>query len=173
MNNHICKAKSIGTGEWVQGYYVQKTDPLMGFTYTYLINQGHDEWTKTHLSSFVTWYEVDPDTICRHIGWNDRHDTPIFENDIVEFTIADTSCKYLVWWNKESNMMTAVPFDGIRFNCYDYYSHLNMRYEDFCLMLCDPYCNYRDIKVIGNLFDNPELMENVTILDFPSEDFEI
>ena len=175
MNNHICKAKSLGTGEWVQGYYVQKTDPLLGFTYAYLVNQGHDECTKTLLSSFVTWYQIDPNTVCRYTGLNDKNSNPIFENDIVEFTIADTSYKYLVWWNKESNMMTAVPFDGIRFNGYDYYSHLNMHYEEFYLMLCDPYCDYRDIKVIGNIFDNPELMENVAMLNWrniESEDFE-
>lgn len=166
MNNYICKAKSLGTGEWVQGYYVQKTDSLMGFTYAYLVNQGHDEWTKTQLSSFVTWYQVDSETVCRHIGWNDRHDTPIFENDIVEFKLVDDSHKYLVWWNKESNMMTAVPLDGIVFNGCDYYNHLNMRYEEFCLMFMDPYGDYSDIKVIGNIFDNPELMKDVIDLDW-------
>ena len=85
MNNHICKAKSLGTGEWVQGYYVQKTDPLLGITYTYLVTQGHDEWTKTQLSSFVTWYQIDPDTVCRYTGINDKHGNPIFEYDIVSY----------------------------------------------------------------------------------------
>ena len=157
MDIYTCKAKRLSDGAWKHGY-VGRSD--------YMANK----WFLFGVDMVV--HEIDPDTICRHIGWNDRHGTPIFENDIVEFTIADTSYKYLVWWNKESNMMTAVPFDGVRFNGYDYYSHLNMCYEDFCLMLCDPYCDYRDIKVIGNTFDNPELMENVAILDFASEDFE-
>ena len=145
MDIYTCRAKGLNDGEWKHGY-VGRSDYMTNKLFLFGVE--------------MVIHEIDPDTISRHIGWNDRHDTPIFENDIVEFTIADTSYKYLVWWNKESNMMTAVPFDGIRFNGYDYYSHLNMRYEDFCLMLCDPYCDYRDIKVIGNIFDNPELMED-------------
>ena len=164
MNNYICKAKSLETGEWVHGYYVLKDDPLYGFKYHYIL---HQECGKNDiLDSFPTWCRVDHETLCRHIGWNDMHDTPIFENDIVEFKLVDESHKYLVWWNTESNMMTAVPLDGIVFNGCDYYNHLNMRYEEFCLMLMDPYGDYSDIKVIGNIFDNPELMENVRHLDY-------
>lgn len=164
MNNHICKAKDIETNTWVQGYYVSKVDPLYGFPYHYLLYQGHDKHNIP--DSLLTWHKIYPDTLSRNIGHNDRHNTLIFENDIVEFKLADESHKYLVWWNTESNMMTAVPLDGIAFNGYDYYNHLNMRYEEFCLMLMDPYGDYSDIKVIGNIFDNPELMENVKSIDW-------
>jgi uncharacterized phage protein (TIGR01671 family) len=120
-------------------------------------------------------HEIDPDTICRHTGWNDRHDTPIFENDIVEFTIADMSRKYLIWWNRESNLMTALDFETIFFNGTDYLDTKYLPYDNFCLMMHDPYGDYSDIKVIGNIFDNTELMENVTMLNWSeieSEDFE-
>lgn len=165
MNNHICKAKIRENNKWIQGYYVYKTDPLLNLPYHYILSQEHQAGFALS-SSFMTWYEVDSDTVCRYIGWNDRHGAPIFENDIVEFKLIDESHKYLVWWDTESNMMTAVPLDGIVFNGYDYYNHLNIRYEEFCLMLMDPYGDYNDIKVMGNIFDNPELMENVIDLDW-------
>ena len=164
MNNHICKAKDIETNTWVQGYYVSKVDPLYGFPYHYLLYQGRDK--NGIPDSFITWNKIYPDTLSRNIGHNANHGTPIFENDIVGFKLADESHKYLVWWNTESNMMTAVPLNEIAFNGYDYYNHLNMHYEEFCLMLMDPYGDYSDIKVIGNIFDNPELMENVKSIDW-------
>lgn len=101
MNNHICKAKSLGTGEWVQGYYVQKTDPLLGFTYAYLVNQGHDECTKTLLSSFVTWYQIDPNTVCRYTGLNDKNSNPIFENDVVMIDEGFDKFTGCVRWDQE------------------------------------------------------------------------
>lgn len=159
MNNYICKAKCPKTGKWIQGYYLSKTDLLYNITYHYLVYQQRDK--NGILDSLMTWWPIDPDTLCRCTGWNDRHGTPIFENDIVEFKLVDDSYKYLIWWNKESNMMTAVPLDGMVFNGCDYYNHLNMRYEEFCLMLMDPYGDYSSIKVIGNIFDNAELIENV------------
>ena len=140
MNIHICKAKSIGMNEWVQGYYVQKTDPMLGYTYTYLVTQGHDEWTKTQLSSFVTWYQVDPETVCRYTGLNDKYDNPIFEHDIV-------SCP------NESNG------EIIWFSYKNYHGWTVMRNNKVDVTF-DPYL--WDIEIIGNKFDvdNTELMED-------------
>ena len=152
MNNHICKAKSLGTGEWVQGYYVQKTDPILGIIYTYLVTQGHDEWTKTQLSSFVTWYQVDPDTVCRYTGLKDKNNNPIFENDIALIRDSFGAFEVCVHWDQACAIFEIVY--GV---------------------LCEPLYNCETLEIIGNIFDNPELMENVAKInwsDIESEDFE-
>lgn len=165
MNNHVCKAKDIKTGEWVSGYYVKKIDPLICCcNYHFILCQEYQNGSDI-LNSMPTWHQVKPHTLCQHIGWNDTDGIPIYENDIVEFSVADISYRYLVWWNRESNMMTAVPLDGIRFNGFDYYNNFYRSYEEFCLMMINVYGDYRSIKVIGNIFDNTELMKDVHGLD--------
>ena len=36
---------------------------------------------------------------------------------------------------------------------------LIFRYETFCVMMQDPWGDFSDVKVIGNIIDNPELIE--------------
>ena len=82
MNNHICKAKDIKTGEWVQGYYVTKQDPLLGISYHYILCQETEEGSGI-LNSLMSWYKVDPNTVCRYTGVKDMCGNPIFEHDIL------------------------------------------------------------------------------------------
>ena len=58
------------------------------------------------------------------------------------------------------SLTDAVPLDGIDFNGHDYWNgnYPNFHYETFCAMMQDPWGDFSDIKVIGNIFDNPELM---------------
>lgn len=86
MNKHICRAKDIHTGEWVYGYYVTKQDPLLGISYHYILRQEVEEGSGI-LNSLLSWYRVDPDTVCRYIGCEDEHGKPIFEGDILCGTV--------------------------------------------------------------------------------------
>lgn len=159
LDKYICKAKRVDTGEWVYGYYVSKTDPLVGCAYPYILCQEYNSSTGL-LDSFITWYRVDPNTVCRCTGWHDSNKTPIFEKDIIEFVGPGTH-RDLIWWCNEMSMMTAIPLDGIKFNGYDYWNgnYPKYTYADFCFMMQDPYGDFREIKVVGNIVDNPELLE--------------
>lgn len=119
-------------------------------------------------SDFSHGYEVEPETVCQSIGMYDRHQTLVFENDIVEF-VGGSTRRYLIWWCRECNMMTAIPLDGIYFNGQDYGNgtYPNFNYSTFCLMMQDPYGDFSDIKVIGNIYDNPELLEGCKNYDMP------
>ena len=59
------------------------------------------------------------------------------------------------------NEMNAVPLDGIMFDGFDYWNtkYPKFTYSDFCCMLQDPYGDFKEIKVVGNIVDNPELLE--------------
>lgn len=159
MDRHICRAKRKDNGEWVQGVYYKQTHFYGNESECYYIITSTEA---LDYDQALEYFEVDPDTICQCIGYYDSHDTLIFENDIVAFGRADSyRHKELVWYCKEMNMLTSVPLDGIEFNGYDYWNgkYPNVEYSTLCLMLQDPYGDFSDIKVLGNIIDNPELLE--------------
>ena len=103
--------------------------------------------------------EVDSDIICQRTGWHDSNKTPIFEKDVVEFVGVNTH-RDLIWWNNEMSKMEAVPVGGIEFNGYDFWNskYPKANYSTFCLMMQDPWGDFKEIKVVGNIIDNPELV---------------
>lgn len=144
MREHKYKAKRLD-GQWVEGYYFAK--PILNQHY---ILEGENQWM------------IDYDTLCEFTNHKDSNKQKIYQNDIVGFWIGDKiSCKELVWYCNEINCMTAVPLDGIETNGWDYYNNKYNKYDyqTFCLRLQDPWGDYSKIKVIGNIFDNPELLE--------------
>ena len=161
MDRHICRAKVICSDKWVYGYYVCVPNERNHNTLHLIFSQdcscySYNEFLRTNI------YEVEPNTVCQCIGWKDSNNTLIFENDIVGFGKPNSyRHKELVWFSKEMNMLTSVPLDGIEFNGYDYYNskYPNVEYSTLCLMLQDPYGDFSEIKVLGNIIDNPELLK--------------
>lgn len=155
MDQYICKAKRMDNNEWVYGYYMQCNWYLDDSVMHVIVPKDAILYPYCEISG---WYEIDPDTLCRCIGYVDSYNNPIFENDVISFGV---SHKDLVWWCREMNMMTAVPLDGIETNGYDYWNPKYPKYEysAFCLMLQDPYGDFSEIKIIGNIIDNPKLIE--------------
>lgn len=153
MDRHICRAKRQDNGEWVQGYLFYDDNDKM-----YRIITGVQYSTGTFAD--VISHRVLLDTVCRCTGWHDSNKTPIFEKDIVEFVGPNTH-RDLIWWCNEMSEMTAIPVDGIEFNGYDFWNgkYPKANYSSFCLMMQDPYGDFKEIKVVGNIIDNPELLE--------------
>lgn len=132
MDNHICRAKSLDTGEWVYGYYVSKTDPILGCAYHYILFQEYISGTDL-LDSFMEWHKIKPDTVCRYTGQEDVDGTPIFEHDILHgvcYHMFEDLNTFEVRWNKYAG--------GFEINTFE---------PTKC-------------KIIGNSIDNTELMED-------------
>lgn len=154
---------------WVEGFYLKRKETTYCFAEDYekypvkiLHFIAEECMTDWGMPNDFRLYEIDPDTLCQFVGWNDNHKTKIFENDIVEMVSSPKrSYKYLIWWNREMSLMDAVPLDGIDFNDHDYWNgnYPNFHYETFCTMLQDPWGDFSDVKVIGNIIDNQELIE--------------
>lgn len=140
---------------------------------TYNCGKEDGEWVVGHLYCDVgKWmirqfefdradyvsYEVNPETVCQYTGWNDSSGNKIWENDVVEFSENE---RYLIWYSREMSMPTAISLNGIQFNGTDYWNGNNPQftYADFCLMLQDPWGHFPNIRVVGNILDNPELLE--------------
>ena len=152
---YLYKAKRLDNGEWVTGSLITCEDGTYKIATSYLDGD-------TNIAILICAYEVDRDTICQCTGLKDKNSNLIWENDIVEIVSSPKrSYKYLIWWNREMSLTDAVPLDGIDFNGHDYWNgnYPNFHYETFCAMMQDPWGDFSDIKVIGNIFDNPELLE--------------
>lgn len=139
---------------------LEAREMVYGYVLRDLTNQLKIMWRSEYFGTLMV-SNVDPKTVSQYTGWNDRHQTKIFENDVVEFVSGTSLHRYLIWWQREGNMLTAVPLDGITFNGSDYWNGKfpKFDYSTFCLMMLDPYGDFRDIRVIGNIHDNPELLE--------------
>lgn len=144
----LYKAKRTVNNEWVQGYLFK-----IGECYKIL----PVDFDSPALS-------VKEDTICQCTGMEDNNYKLIFENDIVEFQRKKNDKnpdRYLLWWNKEMSAMTAIDVNYSRQKCeFDGHDYIGLNvYSDFPLMVQDPYVDFYDIKVIGNIIDNPELVK--------------
>lgn len=145
-HRYLFKAKRIDTKEWIVGNY------LTNGVGNHFINVFQKDGKFTY-----DMYEIDRTTLCQCTGFKDKNENVIWENDVVKIG----RYKYLIWWNREGNEMTAIPITNIYFNGMDYMSHgKQFPYHDFVIMMQDPYGDFIDeIEDIGSIIDNPELLE--------------
>ena len=94
----------------------------------------------------VCSYSVDPSTICRCTGSNDKNGKLIWENDIANGSVKRGAAFYrcLVLWNE-----CKARFDVKAKDC-----NFPMTIDSDDISICG-----LDYEVIGNKFDNPELLE--------------
>ena len=79
-------------------------------------------------------YVVDSKTICQYTGLTDKNGNKIWENDVVKDNIVFGT---VVWDERYVQFMIDDEFDG------------HQDYSDW----------WGEVEVIGNIFDNPELLE--------------
>ena len=155
MDRYICRAKRKDNNEWVEGVYYKQTHFYGDESERYYIITSTEA---LNYDQALEYFEVDPNTICQCTGWHDSNKTPIFEKDVVEFVGPNTH-RDLIWWNNEMSQMEAIPVDGIEFNGYDFWNskYPKANYSTFCLMMQDPWGDFKEIKVVGNIINNPEI----------------
>jgi len=125
------RGKSIETGEWVYGYYV----------YTHARHRIIYE----DYEGFYCEEEVDPETVGQYISLKDYAGDDIYEGDIVEVVISNKPKRFEVLWDEGGAMFLFAPlFKTKPMGAIDFYE-----LED----------EYGKVIVIGNKFENPELLE--------------
>ena len=133
MSEILFRGKRMDNGEWVYGYYVH-IGPV-SCQRAYII----PEYT-----SAIYVKEVDPSTVDQYTGLMDKNGKRIFEGDIVSTDIARP---YLIVEFRDGCFM---------FNCNDG----GKDYYDIMLpILEDAQTEYKYGEIIGNIHDNPELLE--------------
>ena len=117
----------------LDGYYVK----CRGHHYilpVYDTDHGYDE-------RYAEWIEVYQETVCQYTGLDDKDKRKIFEGDILRIETENLSEKdgcFVVEWSEPGSCFVACG--------KSYLAHFDNAYED---------CR----EVIGNIFDNPELLK--------------
>ena len=133
MNREILfRGKRKDTGEWVTGGYF--FEPYSEKVYITVWN--------TFGLGFIESIEVDPSTVGQCTGLTDKNGKRIFERDVVSFTRENA----LGWTTR-------------RIGEVKYYDRLPIFYIMATTGDAWDWCDCDDIEVIGNSFDNPELLE--------------
>lgn len=139
-DRYLYKAKRLDNGEWVTGHYVKGLDIYAKEVHLIF------EPTTIFYSSGETdgWSEVDPSTICQCTGLKDKNGKLIWENDIIECKDGKHNFQTQIEWDAycagfifQDTETSAVGLDAITANGL-----------------------HSESKVIGNIFDNKELVES-------------
>lgn len=127
-------------GRWVYGYLCDKN---------YISTIDEDEYGEKFIGEML----VDPETVCQYTGLTDKNGSRIFEGDIVKGVAYSTDfVGHIVW-------IDAIAGFGVRY----FNKHREpTAWENSSILKAiqrwkQP--NEFQAEIIGNIFDNPELIE--------------
>lgn len=130
----LFRGKRIDNGEWVEGFYVK---------------HGSRHWIYTGEMQYMylpvcadlpTKYEVSAESVCQYTGLTDKNGRKIFDGDIVEVTEGSLDCD-----NGKGNV---IFYEGL------WYVDGEPQNSLYDLRNIGDH----EIEVIGNIFDNEELL---------------
>lgn len=133
MREILFRAKRKDNGKWVEGYYC-KTTIGCDLTPSDVIFVPF----KASRNEAWGWIKVDSNTICQYTGLADKNGRKIWENDILD---TGEKTKLRVSWHT-FKASWVVSKSGWMFN-------------HFFGESIEP----EDVEVVGNVFDNPDLLE--------------
>ena len=130
------RGKRLDNGQWIEGWLIRRTYPAIETTLCYIVTKGR---------SLVidTVYPVDPSTAGQYTGLRDKNGKMIFEGDIIK--IPDDYDEFGI--NAGEVYEVYFSFGGFRLKP-KYSKARGYWLEDD-----------ETVEVIGNIHDNPELLE--------------
>lgn len=149
MREILFRAKRIDNGKWVEGYYVyhiRRTICPIGDSVKpedeqhVIMQDGFSDW---NMPRDTVFFNIAPETLCQYTGLKDKNGNRIWENDIVSFIdMTSTESGYC-----ERNCIGRVAWD----------------IEEACFYVTDRLSSeswevLQDCYAVGNIFDNPELL---------------
>ncbi len=140
MREILFKAKRIDNGEWVEGSLIQS--PYMESIRSWISSAKDKTRLRVISSDYADWraVEVDTKTICQYTGLTDKNGKKIWENDVVSMKYVDCVNNGVIEYHTENARFVFREFE-------DVYG-ANYGFDYTC-----------EMEVIGNIFDNPELLE--------------
>lgn len=138
MREILFRGKEVRKGKWIEGYYCHYDD---------IKDSGKDDCdyiVEKHNGEYFPFKEVITETVGQYTGLTDKNGKKIFEGDILQGTITSR-------WNK-SLIRCEIVYKG---DCF-------LAIEKISNTLWEHKVRFsKDIEVIGNIHDNPELLKEL------------
>ena len=161
----LFRGKRADNGEWVEGNLVYSEDAEEDFKAIIIPIKGSWMYVTEHSEDlgFEKWYKVDPSTVCQYTGLTDKNGKKIWEGDILRGHGNNTDLSKVVYG--EFGMIENETLEVIDIVIGWHYEPIPTdalsKCEPFCLPM--PLTNYYidrcEFEVIGNIYDNQELLE--------------
>ena len=141
-DRYLFKAKRADNGEWVTGYYTKSI--VNGSVFGYIRE-----------SIFGTDIKIMLNTLCQYTGLKDKNGKLIWENDIVSFQFDNDDCPFpnkdtkkrigkVFFSDFRASWSIAMGKNGSKSLNNDLWKYVQ---------------NGNRVEIVGNIFDNPELLE--------------
>lgn len=171
MREILFRGKDPETGKWYEGSYMALSDTTYCFKEDYA---AHPENTKHYIvfDKMTDWClpnrhlraDVDPSTVGQYTGLNDKNGVSIFEGDIVDLfgmkgkVVQECGAFGIAF-------MKTIDYDLLE-SKMPFNNSANFCFNDNFISLWEIFWNYEqgdntlyDVEVIGNVHDNPDLLE--------------
>ena len=163
------RGKRKDNGEWVEsGSIIRGIPDSDQSNYRYYIGSAiNGTWyvdprgniTAVKTNEECIAYEVDPETVCQFTGLTDKNGKKIYEGDIVRL------CRYAFEWEDPASWEFETGVIAFEDGCFvineiyscDGYNELSCVYNE--IYFDDGYDEQAIFEVIGNIYENPELLE--------------
>ena len=145
-DRYLFRGKRIDNGEWVQGNLVWSDDTDDDYKAVIIPTTNSNMFTRGGARGdlgFENWCRVDPSTICQRTGLKDKNGKLIWENDVVGF------------WDTYSTENGHAEMDCIGKVVWD---DETISFQVTNRLYAESYEVLDECSVIGNIFDNPELL---------------
>ena len=143
MREILFRGKWIDNGEWVYGNLNYGTIKIESIKDSYYISDFDvNPWDKK-------FYPIIPESVGQYTGLTDKNGKKIFEGDICNINIPRIDGGF----STHNNCLCSFEYGKFMFSSYSdiYFCMGNgYGYPDTC---------HQNIEVIGNIHDNPELLE--------------
>ena len=134
-DRYLFKAKTCN-GEWVSGF----------------LHCKENKWYISNKAGSPFAFEVRPDTICQCTGLKDKNGRLIWENDIVKDLFSD-ACAQIKYGSYQS------CFDSTKTEHVGFYVDWSGKCTKRYRKDLGYWINMVNAEVVGNIFDNPELIK--------------